>query len=45
MIQEFAKGFKTALVHIAKPRFTLEYPEERREIPPFFPGAPSPSAL
>jgi NADH-quinone oxidoreductase subunit I len=38
MIQEFSKGFKTALRHIFRPRFTVEYPEVHREQPPFFRG-------
>jgi len=38
MIQEFAKGFGVALKHIFQPRFTVQYPEERREQPPFFRG-------
>lgn len=38
MLQEFSKGFGVALKYIFKPRFTVEYPEKRREQPPFFRG-------
>ncbi len=38
MIQEFTKGFGVALRHVFRPRFTLEYPEVKREQPPFFRG-------
>ncbi len=38
MIQEFTKGFGVALKYIFRPRFTVQYPEQRREQPPFFRG-------
>ncbi len=38
MIIEFAKGAAVAVKHVFKPRFTVEYPEEKREQPPFFRG-------
>ncbi len=38
MIQEFAKGFGVALKHMFRPRFTVQYPEVRRDQPTFFRG-------
>jgi len=38
MLLDFAKGFAVTLRHMFKPRFTIEYPEVKRELPPNFRG-------
>lgn len=40
-IPEILRGLKLTLIHLFRPKVTMEYPEERWELPPNFRGAPA----
>ncbi len=40
-VPEILRGLKLTLSHLFRPKVTMEYPEERWELPPNFRGAPA----